>query len=748
MRLAIAITISLGLTFTVHAQQVERVMYDVFDGTDQFEYGFAGGMEAPQLSAADLDRDGTLDIYIYDRAGYTITPFVYTGSGSEVRYSIEWSVVDSFPDLSIWSLLRDFNGDGVEDIFAATSHIGVQGIDVYRGAVTDGKLTFKRMTFDLDDFDLLYVELGGSFTPMYSAWTDVPDINDVDGDGDLDILTFEPAGSFLTYYKNESLERGLGIDTFLFKWEDKCWGKFRENDISEEVFLSDDPGECADGTGIPIEPRHSGSAEVTFDYDNDGDMDLLLGDLASPGIVYLQNGGSKDAAWMTSQETEFPSTSTSVRLEYFVTPAIIDVDHDGQMDFLASSNTDNFSENVDVLWYYRNRGELGDPDFRLEQRNLFVDEMLDFGTSARPTIMDVDNDGLRDIIVGTGGYYKDGLRDPRLVYLRNIGTAMEPVFTVEDDDFLGFSAFGSAYQWDFAPEAGDLDGDGDTDLIIGEFDGGLFFVENTAGPGATPQWANPVYPFMDIYVGAASTPCIADINGDGLNDLVIGERLGNSDNDGKCSNLGYFQNVGEKGAPQFISDVNAAPNEPCYGRILFNGQIALPEFSAPDLLRTPDGLVFAVGSQDGEIALYNGVEGNIGGAFDLINDHLGGIKDGFRTAPEFEDIDGDGLYEIIIGNFRGGLTAYQTDIAKDATSSSQIADNDHTLVVYPNPLSDFAFVSGVTAQRIMVYDMQGRVVDVPVDDRTMDFSTVVPGMYLVQVWTADGVYTDRVVVSR
>ena len=139
--------------------------------------------------------------------------------------------------------MRDFNGDGVEDIYSSTSIPGVQGIDVYRGQEVEGRLEFEKMTFDVGNFDVLQIEVGGSYSPLYSAWTDVPVIADIDGDTDLDILTFEPGGTFLAYYKNTSLEEGLGLDTLVYTWEDPCWGKFRENDISEEVFLSDDPNE-------------------------------------------------------------------------------------------------------------------------------------------------------------------------------------------------------------------------------------------------------------------------------------------------------------------------------------------------------------------------------------------------------------------------------------------------------------------------------------------------------------------------
>lgn len=736
--------IGLLLFSSLQAQEISRSMFPVTNGSDQLMYGFAGGMEAPQFSPVDLNRDGTMDILLFDRAGHVAIPMIYRGPAGEVNYEIDWRTLEEFPDLNIWALMRDFNGDGVEDIFCATSIPGIQGIDVHRGRESDGRLRFERMSFDVGNFDVLQIEVGGNYSPLYSAWTDVPVIEDIDNDGDIDILTFEPGGSFLAYYKNLALEDGLGLDTLVYDWADPCWGKFRENDISEEVFLSDNPNECAKPEEPPVQPRHSGSTSAVYDMDNDGDMDLFLGDLASPSIKYLINGGDTEKAWITDQVAHFPENTAPVDIPYFVSPFILDIDGDGLEDFVATSNSDDFSENVEMVWYYRNRGEIGDADFRLEQRDLFIGEMLDFGTSSRPTVMDIDGDGLKDIIVGTGGYYDDGLRDPRLIYMRNTGTLEEPAFNIEDDDFLDFSELGSVPQWDFAPEAGDLDNDGDIDLIIGEFDGGLFFVENTAGPGQPADFATPVYPYMDIYVGAGSTPCIVDINYDGLNDLVVGERLGNNDFDGKCSNLNYFENVGERGAPEFISDPRESPNTACLGRVLFYPTSGIAEWSAPEIVLTNLGPRMMTGSSRGELMIYSNIAASDTEPFVLENESYGDIADGFRTVPELSDIDGDGYFEMIIGNFRGGLTAYQTDLV-ELVSSVTDPDLQATYQLFPNPTSDRVIIGGLTDERVMIYDMTGRLVLAPRANNAFDVSNLSPGVYTTSVFSDQGIWTERFV---
>ena len=118
------------------------------------------------------------------------------------------------------------------------------------------------------------------------------------------------------------------------------------------------------------------------------------------------------------------------------------------------------------------------------------------------------------------------------------------------------SQYGSYPTFDFSPAFGDIDGNGSVDLVVGEENGKLFFYKNIALPGQPMNFAAPVYPYMNIAVGVSSAPQIADVNGDGLGDLIVGERTGNSDNNGRCSNLNYFENLGTVGNAVFNPDLN------------------------------------------------------------------------------------------------------------------------------------------------------------------------------------------------
>ena len=94
------------------------------------------------------------------------------------------------------------------------------------------------------------------------------------------------------------------------------------------------------------------------------------------------------------------------------------------------------------------------------------------------------------------------------------------------------------------PGFADIDGDGDLDLVSGERDGALYYYEN-AGSSSAPAYtgrSGTANPFNGIDVGRTSAPSLADIDGDGDFDLVVGERNGI---------LHYYENTGSSSAPAY-----------------------------------------------------------------------------------------------------------------------------------------------------------------------------------------------------
>ncbi|GAJ04451.1 unnamed protein product, partial [marine sediment metagenome] len=82
--------------------------------------------------------------------------------------------------------------------------------------------------------------------------------------------------------------------------------------------------------------RHTGSTFLVIDLDGDNDKDLVLGDVDYPNLIELINGGTPDEAFMISQDTSFPSNSLPVRQFSMPLANYFDVDNDGLKDLIVS----------------------------------------------------------------------------------------------------------------------------------------------------------------------------------------------------------------------------------------------------------------------------------------------------------------------------------------------------------------------------------------------------------------------------
>jgi len=750
------ITLNVFQITNTHGQSINRIEIPVSLDDRELQFPWVGGLNAPQIVPVHLNDDTKIDLLVFDRIGEVTLPFINVGQTGEIRYEFKPEYEEKLPPLNGWVMIKDFDQDGIDDYFTSSQSIsGVFGVAVYKGKIVGDQIEFEQLTFDHKNY--LVVPTNNGTTNLYVSWEDIPAIEDIDGDGDLDVLSFEPGGTFIAYYRNFSVENGWGLDSLSFDIEDYCWGKVLESELSEELFLSNDPNTCSNGMvqGDPvINTRHSGSTMMVFDQDMDGDFDALIGDITSRSLVFILNGGTPQNAWITEQDAHWPSYNTSVDIPFFNAGFLADMNNDGHQDILGAVYSRSFAEDVNVVWYYQNIGEIPLQKFELVKKNLFTDEMLDFGSETNPAFGDVNGDGLKDLVIGA--YRSDQTlqaRVPTLHLLLNTGTASSPAFVLEDDDYLGMSQYQSIPTWAFAPAFGDLDQDGDMDLVVGEFNGQLFYWENDAGAGQPVNYKNVQFPFLGIDVGSASAPFIFDVNLDGLNDLVVGERNTNFGGSGNCGALNYFQNTGSIGNPVFDPDEANMPNTNCFGNVILDDVPGLPVFSKPVLLNTENGTKLFIGSDAGGIQIYGDIADQIYGSFTLENSNYGDFKEGYKTSPAVTDINGDGYFECVIGNRRGGVSAYQTDL-KELSTSVTVTDKDETgVIIFPNPASRIATIQlthDTQIKEIVLFDMGGRKLNVEglLDGNLLNLAGFTPGLYMVAVGTAKGRVIKKLTITR
>ena len=683
----------------------------LYENSGQLPFPWAGGLNYTLAGEIDLNYDGIDDLVFFDKSGNKIVPFLNLGTPNTVSYKFAPEYRKNFPFMKEWMVLRDYDRDGRVDIFAYYSG----GAKVYRNTGSSGAgLAFTEVV------SLLNSDYGTTVTSIFVPSTDVPGIDDLDLDGDLDLLTFDVFGGCVDHHKNLSMETYGTADSLKYQLVTRNWGNFVEDGFTNAVTLHDDCERSA--------LRHAGSTFLLLDVNGDRVRDVLLGDINYNNLVLLRNGGDLNTADMVDQQINFPVTfggAPQVNITVFPAASYMDFNNDGKKDLIVAPTADGRSDNTKGIWYYKNNGFDSLPDLELVQKGFMQSSMVDLGEGAYPQLIDFDGDGLKDLIVGNYGYFMGTSNyDSRLRAYRNTGTANDPEFTFFSGDFGNLSSSGLDGLY---PAFGDLDADGDLDLIVGEANGRLHYYTNTAGTGVPPQYTLAAANYAGIQVPQYSTPCLFDLNEDGRLDLVVGSRNGK---------LSYYQNSGTAQSPAFPSTptvVNLGGVDVVDQTQSFYG------FSTPCIFPDANNFQLFCGSFGGRVHHYRDLKGNINGTWNLVTNVVDSlVYDGYRTAVSVADINNDGKLDMVMGNYSGGLSLFYGLYINTSIEEPKAPVVDAS--VFPNPFMESLQIR-LDAEKGPVnfglYDLNGREI---IHSRlaesglhTVDVSGLASGMYVAVV---------------
>jgi hypothetical protein len=634
---------------------------------DTVEYPWAGGFNNPQFSDIDLNGDGIMDLFVFDRSGNNVVTFLNSGTPNTVDYKHAPEYQIKFPEMIGWALLVDYNGDGKKDIYTSA----YTGIKVYRNdySIVNG------LTFTLVDSKLI----ADASNIFVSEW-DIPAIIDVDSDGDLDILTFEFSGSLMEYYKNLSMETYGIPDSLEYTLQDSCWGKFEESFGDCSVTLDTCGAGKMEGKAL-----HAGSATLALDIDCDNDVEILLGDITCTRAYLLVNGGDSLTASMVAVDTLYP-VDLPLDISYFPVGFHVDVNNDGLRDLLGAPNALHISENFTSSWYYENTNTDCSPYFTYQTNAFLQNEMIEVGEGANPVFFDYNNDSLPDLIIGNFGYYSNSQPyTSGLSLYQNIGTTTNPLFELVTRDFANISTLNLNISINepavgVYPSFGDLDGDGDKDMLIGESEGNLYYFTNTANSGGPANFVLTAPYYKGIDVGRNSAPQLVDVNCDGLLDLLIGERDGN---------LNYYKNTGSETNADFTL---VSSN---IGGVDVKKAGDLSGYSSPYLavFDSTGEFTLLVGAESGYIYEYTNINPEMSGNFTLVDTVFLGIDFGNRASISGGDLNKDGTNELVIGNYGGGIELFHNSgesapIAICPPPPPPPPPPPFSITIFPNPTSE------------------------------------------------------------
>lgn len=382
-----------------------------------------------------------------------------------------------------------------------------------------------------------------------------------------------------------------------------------------------------------------------LDIDADGDLDLLH-DNGAKGIAFRRNiGSTRRADFALVTEAMAGRSGEPVLNEATSLPAFCDIDADGDFDFFTGLV-------IGTIALYRNMGSAAEPVFEFETSRWENLSILSGGTAARlqpPAFdspffrhgangiefQDLDRDGDFDLFYGD--FFHNGV-----YYLQNNGNPQEAEVAITDT--LWPPDHPVLTRGLNIPRLADWDEDGDPDFfaaVLNQDRDNFFFYANE-GSAKLPQFRPVTNHFLTmIDAGGYSAPAFADLNGDGDQDLVIGNLEGN---------LVLYENTGSPFRTEFHWVTDA------FQGIRVRGFAAHPAFV--DIDADGDEDLF-VGSFDGTMAFFENRGAVPTPNYVLQNPTFGNIDVGLAAAPNFADLDHDHDYDLAVGSEQGRITFFE-----------------------------------------------------------------------------------------
>jgi hypothetical protein len=482
---------------TTTVRYVSRVNpFPVVESTGRsLELAFVGGLNVPRPQLVDIDGDGDLDLFLQE---FTDRLMLFERDGTAADGLPRFVLRDTrYANLPIgeWYRFADLDGDGNPDLLG---ELPFSYVRYWRNTGTRGAPHFVMAPDSLRD---------AAGRALFADRQNILQVDDLDCDGLPDLLVGRITGTIVHY----EMVPGAGSDAPVFRFV---------TDRFENIEIVAQFGSL-----------HGANTMALADYDGDGDLDLFWGDFFEQGLLVIENTGTCASPSLRGQPVQFPRHAPLLTSGYNA-PALGDLDGDGRPDMIVGVLGGAFNPNRTTVANLHYLAQDSAGGFLHRSDRLLP--MIDVGSESVPVLVDLDGDGDLDLLLANK-IDPDQQRVSRIYRFENVGTPHAPSFRL-----AGTVALGEAYH--LAPAFGDLDGDGDLDAIVGSWQARLAWYRNDGGAPA------PTFTLMDsaavtITRGSNTTPALGDLDGDGDLDLIVGEASGA---------INFYRNDGTRREPRFV----------------------------------------------------------------------------------------------------------------------------------------------------------------------------------------------------
>jgi hypothetical protein len=418
--------------------------------------------------ARDVDKNGALDLVMSTSSEFTDTEtidlWLNDGRGTFTRQML----TDRFEGLTGAAIITDFDGDGALDV-VVTGRIGPRGEAQSVRAFLNRGATFEELPIDA----------GEDGDPGLAA-------GDLDGDGRMDIV-FRNQPAQYRYETNIiwNQPRAIGVvpDLGSFPVVADVDGDGRLDLVGGNLLMHNEGGRRFAPVKLGSRPMNGDSPVLAVDLDGDGDLDLLQRD-TSDLVIFRQDAPMR----FSEARSSIPGKPWIIfRNEQFLRLSAADLTGDGRPDAVLSDHGGraHLVSNEILLGAFSRRSNVGKLPAGFFPNQAFA--------------ADLDGDRDQDLITMNGG-----------------------VSILAGDGRGGFAAVKKIEKPKEALGSdqgllGDFDGDGKLDVADASYEGWVTFFWNRGGLNLE---VGPTYHLHDEMTAQVQHTAAGDLDGDGDLDLV------------------------------------------------------------------------------------------------------------------------------------------------------------------------------------------------------------------------------------